>query len=468
MTSFRKIRIILHLLVAAFIFTGCVDKDPAIFVEVNGRILSTDDVLRQFKSSNFYKNSAHIQKNDLIDFVEKNLLTDLLFRADGYQRKLDQTPEAKAVFDLQKRDILIGTNGVLFQSIIPKTISVSEAELRKLYLQRKESVKIAEIIVNPASLADSLYRLLQNGANFESLAKIYSIDLQTRNNAEADARFITYGLKNPVFDNTIRRLKIGGISEPIELSDGFHIVKLLDRKQVAQKPYVEIRDTLLSHLQKVKRDLFLEDYKNSLFHKYDVTINEKLLPRLLAYLSASARTTHLSNALKAFPEQTLAQYHGGELTAAQFVEFYQALPARKRYPMRHSEDIVAMICACLTPNLLYLDAINRGLDQDAKFFKVMRRIKDRYVEKIFRQEFVDSQVSVSQSEVEGYYGEHYEIYKKLNKNTAFKNIRDMLLKEKQQAHIKKITRKLKKQFIVRYNSRAINKALKMLNADNAP
>jgi len=144
------------------------------------------------------------------------------------------------------------------------------------------------------------------------------------------------------------------------------------------------------------------------------------------------------------------------------------LPESKRYPLRRSKDVVAMIHACLMPRLLYLDAINRGLDQDVKFFEAMRSIKDRYVEKAYRRKFIDAPDSLSQSKIEGYYGEHYERFKKMDKAAAYKKIRELLLAEKRQKRFNKRIRKLKRQFIVRYNSRAVKTALEMLNAEKTP
>ncbi len=467
---FKTFKLKLLLLVVPVIFTGCVDKNPAIFVEVNGQILSTDEVIRQFKNSPSNTELVDIQASNIIDFVEKNLLSNLLFRADGYRLKLDKTPELKAAIDLHKQDILIGKNGILFQSIIPKRISVSEAEIRQLYSQCNISVKIAEIIVNAASLADSLYHLLQNGANFTELAKKHSIVLPEINKAMEDDQYITCGIKSPVFEKNVFRLNVGEISEPIELSGRFHIVKLLDRKQIAQKPYVETRDTLLSRLQKIKRDLFLEDYINSLFTKYEVDINKSLLPQVLAYFSLPTPKTNSSSKPSAMPSdnQKLAVYHGGELSVAEFIEYYKSLPADKSYPLRRTEDVIVMIRALLKTNLLYLDAIERRLDQDEKFFEVMRSITDRYVEEAYRRRFVDAKDSVSQSEIEGYFGENYEIYKQMDKAVAFQKIQEQLISKKRQKRVKKLIRKLKEQFIVRYNSRALNEAIEQLKREIKP
>lgn len=81
--------------------------------------------------------------------------------------------------------------------------------------QRKKELK---------NLADSLYNRLLKGDDFAKLAAQFSNDYIS---AQANGVIPEFGVGqyDPVFENTILRLKNGGISKPFETGYGYHIVK---------------------------------------------------------------------------------------------------------------------------------------------------------------------------------------------------------------------------------------------------
>jgi peptidyl-prolyl cis-trans isomerase SurA len=77
---------------------------------------------------------------------------------------------------------------------------------------------------NIAHLADSLYKRLIAGDDFETLAKLYSNDFIS---ASAGGLLPTFGIGqfDPVFESTVYKLSNKTVSKPFRTAHGFHIVK---------------------------------------------------------------------------------------------------------------------------------------------------------------------------------------------------------------------------------------------------
>lgn len=112
---------------------------------------------------------------------------------------------------------------------------------------------------------DSIYTLIQQGEDFEKLARENSEDLgSAMRNGEMP--WFTIGRMPTNFENTaFFELEVGGISKPVESPSGWHIIKLLERRGVPSfetiKPELERRikqdervfagrDTLVAKLKK--------------------------------------------------------------------------------------------------------------------------------------------------------------------------------------------------------------------------
>ena len=135
----------------------------------------------------------------------------------------------------------------------------------------KGSVRIGHIykrVENESQLemmkqkADSLYRLLKKGADFEEIARKYSDDQQS-SGMGGDMGWIEAGRLPVDFENAAFALqKNGELSGVIQTPFGFHILKLLDKKGLDS--YENIRDELKT---KVLRDERASKLTDSYFEK---------------------------------------------------------------------------------------------------------------------------------------------------------------------------------------------------------
>ena len=123
----------------------------------------------------------------------------------------------------------------------------------------KGKVQVAHIMIAntqndstlvPENRIKEIYRSIQEGDSFESLAKQFSDDKSSAAKGGVMNPFKSGDIRSEIFVNTAFELKdIGAISEPIQTQFGWHILKLISKTPV--EPYEKIKVDLE---QKVKRD----------------------------------------------------------------------------------------------------------------------------------------------------------------------------------------------------------------------
>lgn len=126
-------------------------------------------------------------------------------------------------------------------------------------------------LVDPANRIQEIYKLIQQGENFESLARQFSDDQSSAKKGGKLSTFKSGQLTSVKFEDMAFSLKNeGDISEPFETDYGWHIAKLYEKIPIA--PFEEIKGNLETRVQRDSRSRIInESFINSLKEKYKVT-----------------------------------------------------------------------------------------------------------------------------------------------------------------------------------------------------
>ncbi|PGE98772.1 peptidylprolyl isomerase [Bacillus pseudomycoides] len=121
--------------------------------------------------------------------------------------------------------------------------SITDKDVKANY---KPEIKASHILVNDEKTANDIKKQLDEGASFEELAKQQSQDPGSKENG-GDLGYFGPGKMVPEFEEAAYKLNVGEISKPIKSSQGYHIIKLTDKKEL--KPYDEVKDSIRKNLE---------------------------------------------------------------------------------------------------------------------------------------------------------------------------------------------------------------------------
>lgn len=105
----------------------------------------------------------------------------------------------------------------------------------------------AAVLRQRESLARELVRLARNGADFARLAKEHSEDAATRGDG-GDLGFFGRGMLPAAVEEIVFNMDPGEVRGPIRAERGFHVIKLIDRRDDKARPLEEIKDQIREQL----------------------------------------------------------------------------------------------------------------------------------------------------------------------------------------------------------------------------
>ncbi|MGB3941036.1 MAG: peptidylprolyl isomerase [Candidatus Manganitrophaceae bacterium] len=185
-------------------------------------------------------------KEDLLDIlVSREVLSQ-----EGKRLGVDKKKEVKARIDELTKEVLISetVNQIAAEKL-------TDAEIRKYYDKNKadfKEVRAGHILVKTEEEAKEIKKKLDEGGDFEALAKEKSTDPGSAPRG-GDLGFFTRDRMVKPFADAAFSLKINEVSKPIQTSFGFHIIKLLetrDPKKFEEVPPAQlqtIRGAMINH-----------------------------------------------------------------------------------------------------------------------------------------------------------------------------------------------------------------------------
>lgn len=144
-----------------------------------------------------------------------------------------------------------------FERLVRQVPEPGETVIRAYYDQHKqlfvepEQIKLAVILlkVDPSARqlawdgalgeARQLHRKLQAGADFAELARLHSADRSAADGGEME--YTHRGMLPEAVQAVVDKIALHAISEPVQLLEGFAILRLDGRKAAHQRPYEQVK-----------------------------------------------------------------------------------------------------------------------------------------------------------------------------------------------------------------------------------
>ncbi len=232
------------------------DTSPTL-ATVNGTRITQD-----FFDS-YIKQIAGRPASDLTDQQRSTALDNLirgeLVTQEALKQGLDKSKDTAALLELTRMNVLEQTIATSYL----KDKKPSEQDLRAEYETEVEALPKTEyhakhILVATEPYAQKVIQSLEKGAKFEDVAKKESMDPSKDNGG--DLGWFTPDRMDKSFADAVTALKPGEYThKPVQTQYGWHVIELVDTRDVAAPPFDSVRQRLEQSLEAKKFRAYTDD-----------------------------------------------------------------------------------------------------------------------------------------------------------------------------------------------------------------
>ena len=248
----------------AFSLSAFAQSNDPVLMHINGKPVTRSEFEYSYnKNSNI---EGAVEHKTVDEYVEMFVNYKLKVEAAEAMR-MDTLSSFKGEF-AQYRDIQL--KPFLVDSAFIDSVAYSVYTQTQAQLKGKDMLRVAHILLMVPQNAtqgavdftshriDSIYDALKHGADFAEMAKQFSDDRGTRAKG-GELPWIGPDMTLKEFENAAYALQNGEMSRPVKTSVGFHIIKMLERKQL--EPYAQLKSMIVEGLKRQGIEENSADYR---------------------------------------------------------------------------------------------------------------------------------------------------------------------------------------------------------------
>ena len=227
--------------------------------------------------------------------LEKIARAELLRRAvlaEAKKAQWEKRPEAQAQIERATEQAVAA--GYMNSLARPPAAYPSDDEMKRAYDENKAQFtvpaqfRIAQIYlaagddaVKAEREANALARKArEKGADFAELARKQSTHAPSAKNG-GDMGWVTEDRLQPEFRAALRNLSVGEITKPVKSANGWHLLRLADRKESRVLAFEEAKVQLAQAMRLRRAEQNEREYMNKLIAQTPITVNEIALSHLI-------------------------------------------------------------------------------------------------------------------------------------------------------------------------------------------
>jgi parvulin-like peptidyl-prolyl isomerase len=427
-------------------FAGCSGDRPKVddntLAVVGNRIIDKQDFIKRYqdfrrRTGQGVPDNGEVRRQVLQNYVDEELLI-IEARERGFADDREGRHERERI---EIQELLNAFN----QKFIANRLTVSDDELQRLFVRLNTRIKARHLYAPTRQQADSLYTALQNGASFESLARVTFRDSRLRESGGLLGYF-TVDEMEPAFEKAAYELKLGEISKPVRTNDGYSIIRVEDRLTkplLTEYEYARHRDKLYSYWHRRKVEAATKAYVDSLRKAFNVSFNEPLVTKLFAQLKDRRQEDFLLES-QSIPDdndelsrQELVRSKLGVWNVAKLRQYAQFTSAQQHGWMRSEEDLKDFIAGLVVRSFILSKAGEARLNKQADYKEKVAEKHEIYLLKRM-EETLRAEIEIPEDSLRSYYNEDPQRFAAPPEI----NLREIVLRDKHEAD--RVAAKLKK------------------------
>lgn len=244
-------------------------KENKVLATVNGKDITEQDVydfLKQLPP----QTATQFSTPEGMSRITAELVNQELMYLDAIENGLNE--EEDFIRQLEKVK-----ESILKQYAINKLLSdvkVTEEEMLEFYNSEKENfvepekIRASHILVETEEKAKEILEEINNGLSFEEAAKEHSTCPSKE--VGGDLGEFTKGKMVPEFEEAAFSMEEGEISQPVKTQFGYHLIKLVSKKESSLIPYENLKEQIEKHLLGLKQQEKYTKNADALKEKYEV------------------------------------------------------------------------------------------------------------------------------------------------------------------------------------------------------
>jgi parvulin-like peptidyl-prolyl isomerase len=263
---------------------------------MGGTEVTADEVRAYVKTLSPEEQQAATKSPAALAQVVRAYLARQAVLKEAQAKRWDQEPAAKAQLERLRAQAL--TELYLQAVSQPPEDFPSEGEVQAAYDANRRSFEVPKqyrvaqmFLASPASDAGAdekvrkrtealSRRLREKGADFAAIARSESEDRQSASSG-GEIGWLAEAQMVPGIRRIVSGLAVGGISEPVQLEDGWHVVKLLEVRPPSFLPLAQVRSAIVAQLREERARANRQAYLAKILEQTPPVVNEFALSGLL-------------------------------------------------------------------------------------------------------------------------------------------------------------------------------------------
>lgn len=265
----------------------------------NDQKATDDEVIAVTKAGNITKEDLYIEMKDAIgpQVMENMLLQHALeneYKLSDKEVKEEVKKQKDALGDnldayLQQQGITEAffdknIKSQMLQKKLVGSLEISDEDIATGLERAKTEIHARHIVVADEKTANEVRKKIEDGGDFEALAKEYSTE-PVAEQTGGDLGWFGPGKMMQEFEDAAYSLEKGELSEPVKTSYGFHIIEMLEKREAeTDKTEEEVKAEIEEGLKRVQ----FEEKLQELIKAADVDIKDDEFKNVLdVYLPVS-------------------------------------------------------------------------------------------------------------------------------------------------------------------------------------
>ena len=419
----RKFLLFTFLVSGLLYMSGCGLSDNTV-AKVDGTEISAEIFKQQLSRRYGQKDSFADVDSAAKMTMLNNLILNELKASAGRDLGLDKEAEFITENKMMKSRIL---GNRYFEKVIVDKL-FPEEDIRADFDKQKEQVKASHILLGykgaqgsratrtkdeALALASELITRTTNGEDFAGLAEKYSDDPSAKKN-KGDLGFFAWGRMVPAFQEAAFKMTPGEISDPVETSYGFHVIKVVER---SDNPAYNA-DNFEKEKFNIKRKLYItkKDSGTAMWNRHSDKVradyNFKGLEENLAKVIEATNAKQMNVTADAYSEEekqlVLATWSGGKLVLNDMFTLYGKRFSALKPKLTNLALLQNEIKNASLQDLIIADAEKMGVNNDSDIKAQLQDAENSKLASLAEAKEVREKAEPTSEEIKAYYTEHSE------------------------------------------------------------